>query len=199
MMKETAMHTSQNRLKSTAMRMANPRGFTLIELMIAIAILAILLGIAVPSFNDAALSSKLGSYANNMVASTNLARSEAIKRNTAITLCVSTDGTNCATTGGWEQGWIVACQTTSPSTVCDGTGPDRIVFYRQQAMQAGLKMTEADATVRALSFASSGVGTTPAIFTICRATPTVGTNQRQVSISATGRASVARTTSTTCS
>jgi type IV fimbrial biogenesis protein FimT len=198
MMKAMMMHSSLPPLRSFQLRAKLSRGFTLIELMVTIAVLAILLGIAVPSFNDAALSSKLGSYANSMVASTTIARSEAIKRNTSITLCVSTDGTNCATTGGWEQGWVVACQTTD-DIVCDGTGPNRIVFHRQQAVQSGLKITEADTTVRSLSFTSSGVGTTPATFTICRATPTVGTNQRQVSITATGRATVTRTTSSTCS
>lgn len=192
------MPSGPYRLKSDAVRGAVPRGFTLIELMIAVAVLAVLLGIAVPSFNDATLSSKLGSYANNLVASANLARGEAIKRNTPITLCISTDGTNCATTGGWEQGWIVACQTTN-NIVCDGVGSGRLVFHRQQAVQAGIKITANDPAIRALTFASSGVGTTAETLTICRATPTVGTQQRQVSISATGRASAARTTSSTCS
>ena len=175
------------------------RGFTLIELMVTIAILAIVLGIAVPSFNDATLSSKLGSYANKLVASVNLARSEAIKRNTVMTLCVSADGQHCATTGGWEQGWIVACKATSPSTSCDGSGPDLLVFYRQQAVSGGIKISEISAsTLRSIDLMPTGVGTTPATFTICRATPSVGTQQRQVSINLTGKASVTRITSSTC-
>lgn len=191
------MTSGRYALRSAVTRSRASRGFTLIELMVTIAVLAILLGIAVPSFNDATLSSKLGSHANSMVASANLARGEAIKRNATVTLCVSTDGSTCATTGGWEQGWIVACRTTN-NTACDGVGPNRIVFHRQQAVQTGLKITEADASVRALNFAPSGVGTTPATLTICRATPTVSTTQRQVRISATGRAFVQRTTSSTC-
>jgi type IV fimbrial biogenesis protein FimT len=69
------------------------RGFTLVELMLAIAIFAILLAIAVPSFRDASLGSRLSSIANNMIASAQLARSEAIKRNAVITLCASSNGT----------------------------------------------------------------------------------------------------------
>ena len=56
----------------------------MIELMVTVAILAILGTIAAPSFNDVILGNKLAAYANNFVASAQLARSEAIKRNAAI-------------------------------------------------------------------------------------------------------------------
>lgn len=174
------------------------RGFTLIELMVTIAVLAILLGIAVPSFGDATLGSKLSSYANNFVASVNLARSEAIKRNTAVTLCASSDGTTCASSGGWEQGWIVACTTTSPGTACNASGTDLLVFHRQQAIPSGFKISEASAG-RSIQFTSTGVGATQATLTICRAMPTVGTTQRQVNVWTTGRASVTKTNASTCS
>ena len=55
------------------------RGVTLIELMIAIVIVAVLIGIGVPSFRNAALASRLSAVANNLLASAQLARSEAIK------------------------------------------------------------------------------------------------------------------------
>jgi type IV fimbrial biogenesis protein FimT len=161
------------------------RGFTLIELMVTLAVMAILLMIAVPSFQDATLSSKLSSYANSLVSSAHLARGEAIKRNSPVTLCVATSdtSTDCGT-GGWEQGWIV--RTT------DGT-----VVQRQQALPAGLKITGGSDS---LVFQPSGVGATSADFTVCRATPTVGTQERVVSISATGRPSVKKpTTVSTCS
>jgi type IV fimbrial biogenesis protein FimT len=151
--------------------------------MVTIAVIAVLLAIAVPSFNNATLGGKLSSYANNFVASLHLARSEAIKRNAAVTLCVSTNGTSCAS-GGWEQGWIVRA--------ADGT-----VIQRQQALPTGLKVTEAGGAA-SLSFQPSGVGATSATVTICRATPTVGGQERVVSISATGQATVSRTTAGAC-
>ena len=88
---------------------SSPKGFTLIELMVTVAVLMTLLMVAVPSLDDNTLGKKLSSYANNLAASAYFARSEAIKRNALITLCVSSDGTSCAASGGWQQGWIVRC------------------------------------------------------------------------------------------
>lgn len=173
------------------------RGFTLIELMVTIAVMAILLGIAVPSFTNAVLGSKLGSYANNFVASVNMARSEAIKRNIRVTLCATADGSSCAASGGWDQGWIVKCQTTN-NTTCDAAGPNWIVIHRQQVMASGLKMT-AESDVRSITFEPTGVGVTPATLTVCRATPSAGSQERVIRVTATGRASVSKTTTGTCS
>lgn len=157
------------------------QGFTLIELLITITVLGILLAIAVPSFSDAVLGGKLRSYANDLVASAYLARGEAIKRNAVVNLCASSNGTSC--TGSWEQGWIVLAGTT--------------VLQRQSALSSGLKMTESNNVV-SISFQPSGVGVTPATLTVCRATPSAGNQERVISISATGRASVAKTTTGSC-
>lgn len=81
-------------------------GFTLIELMIALAILAILLTIAVPSFRDAVLNARMTAQANDLMADLNLARSEAVKRNLNVYLCTSSNGTSC-TNSAWRLGWMV--------------------------------------------------------------------------------------------
>lgn len=163
------------------------QGFTLIELMVTIAVMAILLSIAAPSFNNALLGNRLGTQANNLVASSLAARSEAIKRNAAVTVCASADGATCATTGGWEQGWIVAVGTT--------------VLQRQPAAPSGLKITAldvSDSVIRTLTFQPTGVGATQARLTICRATPSAGGQERVVRISLTGRASVSKTSVGVC-
>ncbi|MDP1605971.1 MAG: GspH/FimT family pseudopilin [Rhodocyclaceae bacterium] len=156
-------------------------GFTLVELMVTIAVLAILLAIAVPSFSEVMLSSRLRSYANDFVASSTLARGEAIKRNSVVNLCASSNGTSCV--GNWEQGWIVLAGTT--------------VIQRQQALSSGMKMVESGGAA-SLNFQSTGVGTTPTTLTICRATPSVGSQERVISVSATGRASVTKTATGVC-
>jgi type IV fimbrial biogenesis protein FimT len=155
-------------------------GFTLIEAMIAITLMTILATLAVPSFNDAALSSRLRASANNLAASAHMARSEAIKRNAVVTLCASSNGTSC-TAGGWEQGWVVLSGT---------------VLQRQLAAPTGLKINSGG--IGSLSFQPTGAGATAATFTVCRATPSVGHEERVVTIDATGRPWVKRTTAAVC-
>lgn len=173
------------------------RGFTLIEMMITVAVLAVLLAIAAPSFNSALLGSRLTSHANNLVASANLARSEAIKRNADISLCVSSNGTSCAATGTWEQGWIVGCKTNDGIT-CNTAGTDWIVFHRQAAASTGLLITETLSNQSQIVFPSTGVGAAPGILKICHATPNPGSQERIVTINWSGRTLVQKTATGTC-
>ncbi|UUZ48419.1 GspH/FimT family protein [Massilia sp. B-10] len=64
-------------------------------------------------------------------------------------------------------------------------------------MPGGWKMTETNAVTR-IVFQPTGTGATSAVFTVCRATPTVGSNERVVRISTTGRPSVTKTTVSVC-
>ncbi len=175
------MSTSSNGSMRRRARVGNARGLTLIELMVAITILAILLGWAVPSFNNAVLSSKLTGFANDLVSSTQIARSEAIKRNAAITLCASSNGTTCATSGGWEVGWIMLRGTT--------------VLQWHQALPTEFRIVQG--TFGALTFPPDVVGTTAATFKVCRAVP-VGHEERAVRVTTSGGTSVGRTAIGTC-
>lgn len=82
-------------------------GFTLLELMITIALAAILLSVGVPSFNGLIKDSRLTVGNNDLVTAFNLARSEAIKRGLRVTVCKSADQASCTTSNNWEQGWLV--------------------------------------------------------------------------------------------
>ncbi len=78
---------------------AKHAGFTLIELMFTVIVLAVLLGIGVPNFRDFIRNSRMASAANDLLADTNLARSEAVKRRVQVVLCKATaTGTSCDST-----------------------------------------------------------------------------------------------------
>ena len=159
-------------------------GFTLIEAMVSIAVMLVLVAIAVPSFKNASLGSQLRSSANDLVASVLLARSEAIKRNAVVTMCMSADGEDCTTSGGWEQGWIVRLDDDTPLRV-------------QGSLPSGLRVRAG--AVTSLSFQPIGAGGAAATFTVCRARPSVGGEERVVTLDATGRPWVRRTQNAACS
>ena len=157
-------------------------GFTLIELMVTLTVIAVLGMVAVPSFNQAFLSNRLTGYANSFAASATYARSEAIKRNSTVTLCRSGDGATCATSGGWQQGWIVLAGTST-------------VLQKQGALASGYHMTGDNYSI---VFQPTGVGATDSTLVLCRATPSAGSQERQLRVTATGRVNITKTTLGTC-
>ena len=86
-------------------------GFTLVEMLIAVALVAILLTIGIPSFRFVTNSNRIAAEINGLLGDMQFARSEAVKEGQAVTVCVSTDGANCATganANAWQSGWIVS-------------------------------------------------------------------------------------------
>lgn len=170
-------------------RISSAQGFTLVELIVAISIAAILLAIAVPSYSSSQLNSQLRVSANDLIGSINLARSEAIKRGTTVTLCASADGESCG--GEWHEGWLVLREA-------DALHDEAVILQSVTGIPAGFQLTESSDNA-ALLFQSTGVEATAATFKLCRSSPEPGSQERIVSMDATGRAFVKRTSTGDCS
>jgi len=159
---------------------AHSHGFTLIELMVVLVILAVILMIAVPSYRTLTERTRLKSYANEVVASVYLARSEAIKRNAVMTLCASTDGTSCTGGDAWEQGWIVM-------------DPNDTVIKHQQALASGIILFDLS-SINTMAFQPSGAASTAVFLKLCQQGASAGVEEKIVAVSATGRPRIQTTT-----
>jgi type IV fimbrial biogenesis protein FimT len=159
-------------------------GFSLIELMITLALLAILTGLAAPSFGTMIRDTRLATSANDLLATLFLTRSEAVKRGRRVTLCTSVDLAACATNVGWHRGWIMFEDPNSNALRDGGEEILRVEGARSDAVTITGTNTMRDY----VSYISSGNTRTAngalqmATITICE-----GDAARRVVISATGR------------
>src|SRR6185295_2753372 len=105
-------------------RMQRMCGFTLVELMVTIGVAAILIGLAVPSFENLVRDSYMTTTANDLVVTMQLARSEAIKRHLPVTVCHSAD-TNVDPPScggdGWQDGWFAFVDGSDANPDPNGT------------------------------------------------------------------------------
>ncbi len=88
------------------MKTNRPHGFTLIELMIALVIIAILMVIGLPSMSEFIKNERLTSQINSLNSYLQYARSEAITRHSQVIVCASSSGSSCSG-GDWQDGWLV--------------------------------------------------------------------------------------------
>jgi type IV fimbrial biogenesis protein FimT len=133
-------------------------GFTLTEMMVVTAIVAILLGIAIPSYKYLTTSYRISAELNNLSGDFQFARSEAIKEGNSVTVCVSTDGANCNGGANWNPGWIVlsvlsgrvlkvepAFNGSTPDTANSTNGATSVTYNREGfANFGGLPGTQID-------------------------------------------------------
>lgn len=197
--------------------MKRSAGFTLLELMVAVAVAGILAAVAIPSFTRSIRVNRGVSDANTLLALMTLARNEAIKRDATVNLCASANGTACSTSATWDQGYIVWIDSNGNGTY-DGSSTD--ILLRNDAPLSGISTinlcsgkpaTTAGTALYTLTFTGTGqagqLGSTQAYFdvnpttksgTACPATGgTKPTGERYIVVKQLGRASVCDPTSNT--
>src|SRR5271168_4072376 len=88
-------------------------GFTLLELMMTIAVAAIFTAIAIPSFRYITNANRIASELNGLLGDLQLARAQAIKEGRTVTVCQSSDNATCTNSTSWQGGWIVFSDPTN--------------------------------------------------------------------------------------
>jgi type IV fimbrial biogenesis protein FimT len=148
------------------------RGFTLVELMITVAVMVILAAIAAPSMTELVNNRRAVGQAEELVASLQLARAEAIRRNARVTVCAGTLGV-CSGSSTWAN-WTIfgrdktlavpvddVIRDTSASSTVQVTGPAAGIVYKPSGMidtQRQLQVTKSSHQ-RCLTVLISGVVT----------------------------------------
>jgi len=182
-----------------ASRRRRAGGFTLIELAAVMAVAAVLVGVGVPPLTEMVRSIRLSSASNDLLAGLHMARSEALKRNGRGVVCKSSDGVSCASTGGWEQGWMVFHDANNNGSRESGEA----IVERGHALAGDLRVTGNLNVVRYVSY--TGTGTTKTVgggfqsgtLTMCRQSVDGG-EARQIIISSSGRPRVQKTLVDSC-
>lgn len=110
------------------------RGMTLVETVVAIAVLAIVAAIALPAFGQLLQAARVRAAVADLSADLALARISAISRNRSYVLCPSDDGVMCRTDGRWDAGWIGFHGKGSPPVV-PVTGPSTVRQRRDDGIR----------------------------------------------------------------
>lgn len=189
------MHTS------SAPRLFNA-GFTLMEVLVVLTISAILVAVAVPSFNASIARARTSEAANTLLAGIELARSEAIRRGVNVTACRITNpappvcsgaaGAGFAD-GDWAAGWVVFSETNAAGTVGTLDADEPTLMIQQAFATGGARASMIDAgTNSVITFAPNGtrVGGGPLNFEIRYPSTGASPVTRHMTVSVLGQSTI---------
>jgi type IV fimbrial biogenesis protein FimT len=138
------------------MNKTTQKGFSLYELMITVLIVGVVLSVGIPNMREYRQNSRMTATANDLHAAFHLARSEASRAKTNITVCASansmTPGADCG--GTWDQGYIVFVDTDG--NIATG-GVNETIIRAHPVIREGVTLKVAN-NANYFSFAATGLG-----------------------------------------
>lgn len=172
----------------------NQKGFTLIEALVTLSVLAILLGIAIPSYGYLKRTVRLSSLSNELVVSLAFARSEAIKRGILVTVCKTANAASgspsCQSTANWSDGWMIFTDKSSLGVM---DGADSLLRVQAQPV-LGIGASASNFTTH-ITYLATGRSRAPNNLSNGSVNFCKDGEKRSVILNATGRV---RTTSGAC-
>jgi type IV fimbrial biogenesis protein FimT len=167
------------------------RAFGLIELLVALFVAVLLLGLAVPAYGDWVASQELMNEARHLADSMNMARAAAINSGHRVNLCQTAGGGQCLNAGRWEGGWILYVDGNRNGQV----DAEEKVLWTEQPAAPGITLAANGPLLHYVSYTSLGharmlngalqMGT----FTVCRS----GRKAIDVVLAHSGRVRIAKT------
>lgn len=167
------------------------QGFSLIELMLALVLFALLFTIVPPAYHDWISAQQLANHAHLVADTLDRARSEAIKHGYRVNVCKTRDGRQCTDRGGWESGWLMYVDENHDGEV----DSDEIVLHREGPAPNGITMHGNRPVADYVSYTSLGHarllsgGLQMGTFVICKP----GQNALKVVLANSGRARIDKT------
>jgi type IV fimbrial biogenesis protein FimT len=175
-------------------------GVTLIELLTTLSVAAILTTMAVPSFQNMLSTNRVAGLTNELSAALQLARSEAVKRGRAISLCKSSTVTNasptCSTSANWQDGWLIFVDYSPTGSTNNGNGTLDIneTLLRVGQPASGNSITAGSNFTNSLTYRRTGTISATGDDAARTLSICVAPNKRELLIKKTGQIKITKST-----
>ncbi|MEO9089061.1 MAG: GspH/FimT family pseudopilin [Rhodanobacter sp.] len=159
------------------------KGFTLVELMVTIAVVAILLAIALPSFRTAIQRNRVAAASNDLLASISYARTTAIYRHQLVSMCPSSTGSSCTSAGqAYEPGWIVYTYPAGAASANKAYAATSATLLRAIDSHAGVSINATETGIITFGLQGELRPATALVFLTCSRTGNSGTGDSTVTV-----------------
>lgn len=170
------------------------RGFSLIELVVAMAVLAILAAAAMPSLIEIVNRNRLASRSNDVLAMLQSSRLESVRRGVRVVVCPSSNATSCVSSATWA-GWIAFADADGDNTLDAGESLLSELMPAPTTMIASSNISSGTGRIvfrpDGLAYRANGTTLLSGNLSVCHATNQPAENVRDISIVGS-RMSIAR-------